>query len=288
MNELNKITAQLADLDVYTQRSVIGSWAFFVNSQCINQGVRILPDVPEEGEGIEGYTAWEGAIRTAERKLVDGERNGGDFAPQLPAWVALQRFISFMMVESGGEASTIQSTFDYLSERSPTRQRFENEFAMRVKMGMRPGITRKEFVDSEYARAMDQHVKLMAKGEHAVQMLDRMVLATGAKVERGFDDLPDWVAETLQQKLVQKLKDRWTRLEITRTNPRVNAANRDAAEGDQFLIVEVLKAYGEVPHEPVVHEEDELELELEAAAATPEQEDVAPAPKKSRTRKPAQ
>lgn len=258
MNELNEMAAQLQDLDTYTQRSVIGSWAFFVNSQCINQAVRILPDMPDEGDGIDGYTPWEGAIRTAQVKMTNDEEEGGDFTNVLPAWVAMQRHISYMMTETGGDPSGVEDTYEFLTSRAPTRDRFEADFAMRVKMGMRPGITRKEFVNAEYARAMDQHHKLVAKGEHAVQLIDRLTLATGTQVERGFDDLPDWVAETLNQKFVQKLKDRWTRLEMTRTNPRVNTSNRDAAEGDQLLIVEALKAFDEVPHEPL-EDDDEQE-----------------------------
>ena len=254
--QLNEMAAAIQDLDVYTQRSVIGSWAFFVNSQCISQGLRALPDLPEEGEGVEGYTAWEGAIRTMQVKLTSDETEGGDFASTLPAWVALQRHISHMMTETGGDASTIASTHEFLASKAPTRSRFEADFALRVKMGMRPGMSRKTFVDAEYAAAMLKHSELTSKGQHAVELVDRLVLATNAQVERGFDDVPDWCEETFVQKLVQKLKDRWTKLEMQRTNPRVNSQNRDAAEGDQFLIVEALAKYGELPHEPIIDDDD--------------------------------
>ena len=247
MNKMNELAAKLADLDTYTQRSVIGSWAFFINSQCITQGLRALPNMPEEGEGIDGYTPWEGAMRTLHTKLKEEQKEGGDMTSTLPAFVALQRYVSHMMSETGGDSSTIEDTHTFLTQRAPTRERFEADFAMRVKMGMRPGIPRKDFVDAEYARAMDQHTLMISKGQHAVEFLDRLILDTTiGDVERGFDDLPEWVSETLEQKLVQKLRDRWTRLEMTRTNPRVNVKNRDAAEGDQLLIVETLKSMGEI------------------------------------------
>lgn len=255
--EINEFAAKLADLDTFTQRSVLGSWSFFINSQCINQGVRALPDVPDEGEGIDGYTPWEGAIRTAQVKLSEqAQTEGGDMQPTLPAWIALHRYVSHMMTETGGDPSTVLSTYEFLSEKGPTRERFEADFAMRVKMGMRPGISRKDFVDGEYQRALDQHQRMLAKGEHAVQLIERLTLATSGQVERGFDDLPEWVLETLQQKLVQKLKDRWTRLEIQRTNPRVNVQNRDAAEGDQLLIREALKSFDEDIEIPVVEDDE--------------------------------
>jgi hypothetical protein len=267
--ELHEMTAAIADLDTYTQRSVIGSWSFFVNTQCLNQGMRAIPDVPEEGEGIDGFTPWEGAIKTALVDLAASEADGviGDFTTTLPAWIALHRVLSSMMQETGGDPSTIESTHEFLCSKGPTRGRFEADFALRVQMGMRPGITRKDFVDGEYTKAMDTHAQMLAKGQHAISLIDRMILGTGDNIERGFDDLPDWATETLLQKLIQKLNDRWVKLEIQRTNPRVNKNNRDTAEGDQLLIVECLRHYGEIIAGVDVEAEDEAIALAELAAA---------------------
>ena len=243
--QIHEMTAQMADLDKWTQLSILGAWQFIANNNCLTQATRALPDLPDEGEGIEGYTPWEGAMRTLLTKIKSDEKEGGDFATTLPAWLAFQRHVSYLTSELGGDVRDIENTYEWLVARIPSRDRGEADFAMRVRMGMRPGIPRKDFVDAEYEKDMRSHMERVAKGQHAVTFLERMTLETGAQIERGFDDLPEWLEEQLLNKMIEKLKSRWISLEGNRTNPKMTLAKRDEAAGDQMLIVEVGRHYNE-------------------------------------------
>ena len=240
---LSNAQAKIADLDEYTQRSVYGAWQYFANSQCISQLVRKLPDTPRDS-GIDGYTTYEHQLRVLKDSLAVEE---GDFQSPIGAFIALQRDIHASLLEIGADSRDLEDTHAFLCERKPSKSQFEAEYAERVRLGMRPGITRTQFVEHELARAMDQHDKLVAKGQDAIQMLNSIVVPE----TRSYDDLPDWAFDALKNKLIQKLHDRWMKLELTRTNPRTMKQRRDEAEGNQILITELLKDFGEVPGMPV-------------------------------------
>lgn len=240
-NRINEIATAVTNCDTWSQLSVFGSWQFIVNSQCIQKALRYIPDAPVN-DGIHEYTEYEAARRKAQADL-EQDAAQGDFRHELPAFLALQREIEGLIYEADGESRTISDTFEFISESGPDRNRFRADYDERVRLGMKPGLTKRQFVEYEYERACNQHNQLVAKGEDAVRLCD----SVRPHADRGFGDLPDWVAETLLSKAVEKLHNRWEKLELTRTNPRRTKQVRDSAEADQMLIKQALNQFGEEP-----------------------------------------
>jgi hypothetical protein len=223
----------LSNLDSYTQLSVLGSWSFTINAACINTGMRYVPEVAD-ASGIDGFTPYEQARIAAIREADTSN---------LPALIGLQRELVGMILDNGGEARGLDSTLEFLTGTQPTKDQFKAEYENRRRAGMRPAMPMKTFVDYEYERAMNQHNQLVAKGEHAVRLCDTLTI----DIERGVDDLPDWVAESFENKFIEKLHARWEKLEFVRCNPRRRKEIRDAAAADQLQIAKVLSEYGEEP-----------------------------------------
>jgi len=225
--------AQLTKLDTWSQLSVLGSWSFIVNAACINQAMRHVPDEPVDN-GIEQFTQYEAARRSL---LAEADTS------YLPPLLALQRDLQGMIYEADGQGRGIEDTFKFLTEKTPKRSDFEAEFDNRARMGMRPAMTKRQFADFEYERAMAQHNKLVARGEDAVRLCETITIED----TRGYNDLPEWMTESFERKLVEKLHGRWEKLELVRTNPRKLKQMRDSAAADQRMIELVLAEYGEQP-----------------------------------------
>lgn len=226
------------DLDVYTQRSIYGSWMFFSHQNAIKEAIRALPELPVESSGVDGFSEYENAVRKA---VVDIQTVDGDWASVLPAWLALSQHVSFMMRDVGGTPLPMSNVLEFLNNRAPTKEMFDAEFAARIKAGMRPGINRQAFIEHEYERAMARYNEQVAKGEHAIKLCESLNI----KESRGYGDLPEWATETMQDKMTTKLRDRWFRAEMDRTNPRLTSKRRDEAEGNQYIIEDVLNQLGD-------------------------------------------
>lgn len=233
MTKIANLMAKVSKLDTYTQLSILGSWSFTANAQCISQASKYVPEAPIN-TGIEELTQYEAARR---KLLTEAETS------YLPPFLALQRELNGMVNEADGQARGIEDTLTFLTERGPNRAQFVREYDERVRLGMKPGISRKAFADAEYERANKAHNDLVAKGEDAVRLCETVTIAE----HRGYNDLPEWVAETFERKMVEKAHARWEKLEMARTNPRYPKVTRDGAAADQMLIVNLLAQYGEVP-----------------------------------------
>lgn len=235
MATIQQMQAQITGLDTYSQLSVLGSWSFMINAACINQAMRYIPDEPVDN-GIEQFTQYEAARRSLIREAEDGNS-------RLPALLALQRDLQGMIYEADGQSRGIEDTFRFITENAPKRATFEADYDNRVRMGMKPAMSKRVFVDYEYERAMAQHNKLVACGEDAVRLCETITIED----TRGYNDLPDWITESFERKLVEKLHARWEKLDLVRSNPRRQKQIRDAAAADQRLIETVLDQYGETP-----------------------------------------
>lgn len=231
---IQTMQAKLTRLDTYTQLSVLGSWSFIVNAACINQAMRFVPDEPVDN-GIECFTQYEAARRAMIKEAEDSNR--------VPALIALQRDLTGMIYEADGQSRGLDDTLGFLTENAPKRATFEADYDNRVRLGMKPGMSKRQFVDYEYERAMNQHNQLVAKGEHAVRLCDTITVED----TRGYNDLPEWVTESFERKFIEKLHARWEKLDLVRSNPRRQKQIRDAAAADQMQIAAVLAEYGEVP-----------------------------------------
>lgn len=239
---------QLQDLDSYSQLSVLGSWNFTINAAVISEAQRYVPELPEESSGIDPYSDYE----AMKRKLVKEADQS-----YLPGLLNLKLEIESAILNADGQPRSLDNILEFLTERSPTRAQFDQEYEMRRRQGMRPQMPKKVFVDYEYERAMNQHNLLVAKGEHAVLLCENITLADG--------ELPDWIDESFENKMIEKLHSRWEKLEFVRTNPRRKKAIRDSAQADQQMISLLLKQYGEVPGFNGDYDDDEPVEQTEQA-----------------------
>lgn len=223
---------KLDNLDKYTQLSVLGSWSFSTNASCISMAKRYVPSTPDETD-INAYSLYDQA-RAA--MIRDAEQS--DLAPML----ALQSTLAGMINELDGNSNGLEGTLEWLVSRLPTRKQFESEYELRRRAGAKPAMSIKQYTDYEYERAMEQHSTLVAKGELAVRLCQTIAIDDS----RGFGDLPDWVAETFERKMVSKLHDRWRKLEFFRMGAK-RKEDADSAYADQMLIASVLSEFGEAP-----------------------------------------
>lgn len=230
--KITELYNHMKDLDQYTKLAVYGSWAFAVNAAAINAAVRYVPDEPVDN-GIETFTQYDAGRR---KLMEDAEQS------TLPHLISLSRTVQGWIEDEGGEVRGIDDTLAFLTNRAPDKKQFEADYEQRRRMGMRPQMSLKAFVDSELDRAMAAHNKLVARGEDAVRLCNTTTI-DGADG----DTLPDWLMEAFQSKMISKLHSRWEKSEISRTNPRLRKEQRDGAAADQMLIAKVLAAFDEYP-----------------------------------------
>lgn len=230
--QITKLFTLMSNLDSYSQLSVFGSWNFMINSACISNAMRYVPDEPVDN-GIEHFTEYEAARRAL---MKDADNS------QLPALLALQRDITGAIYEADGQGRGLDDTLEFLTQDAPKRATFEEEYERRRRQGLRPAMPKKVFVDYEYERAVNQFNQLVSRGEHAVRLCETFTLEG-----MDADDVPDWVPESMEAKLIEKLHGRWEKLEFVRSNPRRKKQIRDAAAADQMMIAKVLATFGETP-----------------------------------------
>lgn len=251
-HSINTMIQQIAGLDSWTQLSILGAWQYQVNSACINAAVRFVPDAPSEASGIDPLTEYEQARARLIRESDDSS---------LPSLIYLQRHIAFLYSEAGGtNGRGLEETLQFMSSRTPKREDYIAEYNNRIKLGMRPGMSVKQFVDAEYAQALLRHEQRMSRGDDAVRLC-----YTTSLEGRDDNNIPEWLVESMQQKLLDKLHDRWLKLELSRTNPRQRKANRDEAAASQLFITELMAEYGEQPDVPD-EADDSFEAQLPASA----------------------
>lgn len=283
MATIKEMNAQLQLLDSWTQLSVYSSWSFMVNAACINQAMRYIPDAPEDN-GIQEFTVYEAARRamikdagksslvslimlqrdvegyivnadgqargledtlefmtgsspkaeTYKREYEDRRRQGLKPAMPLKVFVeyemerAMNQFN--LIVHKGDDAVRLIDTFTCAGmttsvERTPPRLQFERAMA-----------------NWQRAEADGTNTEPMPKLENFHSNVSEYDDESEHK-----NELPDWITESFERKLIDKLHSRWEKLEFVRTNPRRRKTERDAAKADQMMIAKVLAEYGEEP-----------------------------------------
>lgn len=245
MNKILEMHEEIQLLDSGTQIAILGSWGFITNTGCINQAIRYIPDIEKEEyaglDGVEGYTAYEAARRELFKQA------GGT---QLPALINLQRLI-FQWLDTAGASedfiggSTVEylmGTHRYLTRQKPTKMEIAEEWVARKRAMPKFSIPKPVFVEYEYQLRMEQHARLLAKGEDAIRLCDTVTISGLS------DEISDRYAEMFNEKLKDKLHARWEKLEFQASNPRLKKEKRDQIYADQALIADLLaRRYDEVP-----------------------------------------
>lgn len=226
--ELRKAIQAVTQLDSWDITSVLGAVNYAASQAAINAVVKLLPDVPE-GSGIEGYTNWEAEMRKPE--IVQAA------APL----VGLANEVKEVLNEyTDRTPSEFEDVLDLMRGRVPRRETFEADYNNRKRLGMHPGMPLKVFVDAEMATATARFNAVEAKGEAAVRILNG--------IDGTSEDIAEWLQESIMQRMLAKLDERWIRGELRRTNPRLSRQDRDLAAANQKLIESVMQdVFGAVP-----------------------------------------
>jgi hypothetical protein len=222
---------ELTKLESWDIASVLGSWQFVLSRAALNQAIRLIPDLPPEGSGIEAASQYGEDLR----KIMNG-----DVPSELEALVAMNIEINEALDNYANVPSrSFEDTYQYLRGQAPKQNTFINDYNMRKRQGIKMNVSLRDFVNGEMQQALRNYQVLLAKGQDAVALLDKI-----AESGPSLGDGPEWLEETLFQRAVAKLQERYTRLEIRRTNPRVNTAQRDEAAASQVLIAKTIGYFG--------------------------------------------
>jgi hypothetical protein len=230
--DINNAITMVMELDKFTKISVLNSVKFFLNMQCIRQALRIIGR-DEIEKTAEGRDIYDHMIA----KQMDEYEKEGDYTPTLPAFIALNELLRTTMYDDMLEPSTMESTLEFMTKNAPTAESFEKDYDERIKQGMRPGISKREFCLMQLEDAIKQHRTMAERGQAAIQFCEDL----NVHQDRGFGDLPDWAVDTIYNKIVDKLAYRWAKLDIRRTGTRTKPTERTEAEADQTLIEFVYK-----------------------------------------------
>jgi len=223
--KFNEALNEITKLDSWDIQATLGAVNYLALQSAINQAVRMLPALPEEGSGLDDFTAWEQKMKAPEIKEAVAPLIG--YAEK--AQDVLQEYTTT-------EPFDYEHVLSFMTSRPPQRATFEAEYNNRKNLGMRPDIPISKFVEMEYAAAMQRHANLVAKGESAVKLLHG--------IDGNDATAPDWFMEAVENKIMQKLEQRWERAEMRRTNPRITKDKRDLAAANQTLIVGVIEKLG--------------------------------------------
>lgn len=216
-SQIDKAINEVTKLDSWDIQSILGGVNYLARQTAINTVVRMIPAPPEEGSGLEGFAKWEQEMKNPEiKKAVTGIVG---IAEKMTA--TLRDFTDL-------PPSEYEDVLQFMVSRPPLRQVYQAEYDARKRAGMRPAMPMSTFVDMEYAQAMNRHAQIVAKGEAAVHLLH--------SVDGSDEGAPEWLYESINAKLLQKLEDRWMRAELRRTNTRIKKADRDIAEANQLMI----------------------------------------------------
>lgn len=224
-SQIEKALNAVTKLESWDIQSVLGGVNYLARQAAINTTVRLMPDIPEEGSGLEGFTAWEQAVKNPQIKEAVS-----------PIVGIAERTTDVLREYTTTPPSEYEDVLAFMLQRPPQRSTFEAEYNNRKRLGMRPNMPMSMFVEAEYATALTRHQHLVARGESAVQLLNG--------IDGTSDSAPEWLEEQVLQKILQKLDMRWARHEIRRTNPKITKQDRDLAEANQHLIESVIEELG--------------------------------------------
>lgn len=235
-NKISTNAATVAKLTQWDIASVMGSWNFAVNAALINNIIRALPPV-REASGVDSSAEYLDAVR----HLINHPDQ------QLTAYRGVQTLIQEVMDNyTTLIASSMENTLAFMLTTPPTSAQFEREYDHRKKNGgIR--ITMKQFVESELAQAKQRFETLRNHGGEAIMIANQIEVGDP-------DTAPEWLVEAFHDKMHDKLAERWAKLEIRSSNPRIKQSDRDEAVADQLAIETVI---GYCPAIAVPPEDDE-------------------------------
>ena len=278
------ILSALANVDVYSQLSCLGSMQYVVTSEAIRRAIKLIPDhpTPETMEAflneernlkldIEFLTDSDHAIRGQLTKIDDVNTAPGNYYEDrriLAALLDLRQTFLDMSDELGAslgseqtEERTLLNTMEFmLTQKKADPAYYARQYTQNMRLGMKNyGQTRSQYVEQEMLRAARDAEVFAAKGEHAVQFLEGLDPIEGPVDER--------IMDSLAKRCVAKLIAR--RIKIGQSlSWRTDPEQRSEAEADILFIEQAIVALdGEVPMEAATPPEVDADGVTEAPVA---------------------
>lgn len=278
------ILAALANVDVYSQLSCLGSMQYVVTSEAIRQAIKIIPDHPTP-ETMEAFlneernrkldVAYAGrdedGVLVERTSVNDVNTTPGNYYEErrtLAALLDLRQDILDMSDELGAsiggeqmEERTLSNTLAFMAtQKKADPAYFARQYTQNMRLGMKNyGQTRSQYVEQEMLRASRDAEVFAAKGEHAVQFLEGL-----DPIENPVDER---LIENLAKRCVAKLIAR--RIKIGQSlSWRTDAEQRSEAEADiLFIETAIVELGGEVPQEAATPPEVDTDGVTAAPAA---------------------
>ena len=237
-HQLDQLLQNIRQLNSYDLSAILWSLNYAASSATINALVRAIPDLPPEGSGIETCSQYNEDMRN-----VDTSRAKGFLALKLELDAIAENHTDGVLPE-------LSNTAEYMQSRQPIRATYIGTYNALKAKGQAPRVTLKQYVDSEHGAAVRNFNNLRSKISDAMQIADTIGNQCGDDI-----DVSEEFVDSLYQRLIPKLQDRWIKAEIRATNYRTSQAIRDEASASQLAIEEVLAFVGgDIPDAPVEDE----------------------------------
>lgn len=224
-SQLEKIINEVVKLDSWDILSILSGVNYMARQNAINAVVRKIPDRPGEDATIDVFADYKEKMQMPELTQEVG-----------PFVRVAERVTEVLNEYTDLKPSGYEEVFDYMTQTPPKRSTYQNDYNARKAAGMRPNVPMSVFIDAEMTLALNRFNDTIAKGEDAVRIL--------YSVEGSDDAGPDWFYERINDKVLQKLEDRWIKAEIRRTNLKLNSNDRDLTAANQKLIETVIQELG--------------------------------------------
>lgn len=227
--QLDRLLQNIKPLDMWTIASVLGSWNYSINASAINASMRLLPQMPAEGAGIDACSEYNAAMRSINTETLE-------------PLVSLHKLIHAIYIDNvvgDRDLGDFAETARFIRGLAPrTATQYMAAYKAMQRAGAAPRITARQYVESEMVREQRQRAEYAARSDDAVALLESVEDADMAHV------VEEQLVDTLETKMIEKLQSRWHQLELTRTNLRAQLEVRNEAEANQLFIETALAELG--------------------------------------------
>lgn len=247
-SKIEAIIKEVVGLSSFEVNSVLGAMNYAVLNRALTDTIRLLPDAPAEGSGVEGAANYELALKRPEIKKTAAPLIG-----------MAERFAEALETYGTQPIQTFQGVLDFRLERPVLKSTLEAEYNTRKRRGEEPAGGIRRFVDDNFAIAQRARETLKAKGEIAVWILNQ--------IDGSDEDVGEFVIDLLVQKAEDKLRARWYAQDDRTTSSALDQSQKDEAEADKKLIAAAMVALDMEPPEQPKRGMPEVEVQKAAYEA---------------------
>lgn len=227
INTLNQINKATENTDEFTRSSIGRAISYMALSNALSSAIKLLPPLPAEGKGVDAASEYHSA-------LAEARQNIHDQCGPLIGFASLAADMFGAQTDGSLEFALTNA------QQQPKRENFDAEWRQLAAQG-KATVPRHAYVDTEFALATKRYEHALADGQCALDIL------LGIDDSVSDTNLPDWIAESVYDKAVQKLYARIEQIDTRLMRARGNF--RKTLEADRSLINDALTKLGAEPQE---------------------------------------